>query len=110
MDVIVTTDDARALVALVDRIEAHFILGKDARLEHRAFAPTGEPYVELTSTEWLPDRNAVCKAALAAFEAYARSKPGSAKLYWRVRPEIGQEHGKGWKFYMRLLISSKETK
>jgi hypothetical protein len=114
-EVIVTTADARALISLVNYIEDRFPAGPEYdpsrwnwTVQSGATAATGEPFVDLTTREWQPSRDALIEAAKKAFDAYAEGKTGT--LYWRVRPEIAEDSSKGWRFYMRLLISDKEAK
>lgn len=109
-----TVDDAQALLTLTNYIESRFPAGAEYDPERSqwsigkgATTPFGDPYIEISGKAWYPTRDAVIQAATKAFDEYAEGKTG--KVYWRVRPEI--EQGKrGWRFYMRLVISDKEAK
>lgn len=103
IDVVVSTEDALALAALVLHCNSNFPIGPAG--DRPGTAPTGEPYTELPAKEWYPSREAALDAAKAAFDEYAEGKTGT--LFWRVKPELGQDYKNGWKFYMRLLISDK---
>lgn len=75
-----------------------------------SLAATGEPYTELPilehRTRALPKNIDDAVAQMRrAFDDYADGKCGT--LYWRVKPEVEFYKGRGWMFYLRLLISDK---
>ena len=69
-------------------------------------APTGERYRELVNPamKGVASEQEVYELALATFRKHVAGKTGT--IYWRVVPEIARDN-KGWKFYMRVLVSDK---
>ena len=75
----------------------------------RAFAPTGEGYITMLSGEqaW-PTASAAVIEWMRSIDAYGKTKPKGAVLYWRIPPEIERDHrAMTWRVYSRLLISDK---
>lgn len=72
-------------------------------------SPTGENFRQLVlpGLDWSRSEDEVYEAALDAFHQYSKARAGT--LYWRVYPEIAHDP-RGWRFYMRLLISNKPLK
>jgi len=119
------------IAPLVKTIEDEYrYRGRIGVSNNKAFAVTGEEYVEITS---LIDFDALqdvegkrhsanfklydtpqeaIDAALTNFNLYANwcasrnSSDCGLRLYWRMKPEIDQHEGK-WKVYMRCLLSAK---
>ena len=118
------------IAPLVERIEDEYANRIEADVGRKAFAVTGEEYVEITS---LIDFDALqdvegrrhsanfklydipqeaIDAASTNFNLYenwciGRNSFGSRlRLYWRMKPEIDIFEGK-WKVYMRCLLSAK---
>ena len=69
-----------------------------------AYAPTGDRYRELYNPDnkYAASEKEVYQIALETFRKHVEGKSGT--IYWRTWPEIAN-HGKGWKFYMRLVVS-----
>jgi hypothetical protein len=79
---------------------------------YTAVSPTGEPYVVLQDGGYA-SQNAAEAAARVMFDDYASNHHGT--LYWRCPPEttawkMMKSAQPTYSFYMRLLISDKETK
>jgi hypothetical protein len=122
------------LAELVQYIESRFPVGQPGMSQH---AITGETFVEFCGgiksegdacKASFPSERAAIEAATFDFNKYAADKAGGT-LYWRIKPETDEwqyaapgaeplypsftEPQYPWRYYMRLLISSKapmETK
>lgn len=101
-----------SLPARVAVIEDCFKVVRWAGSRPAHLAPTGEPYVVITSD--LQNATGSADEAIAswqaAIEAYIHEKQGhnwkieTGRLYWRIEPELEEVRGR-WKVYSRLLIS-----
>jgi len=101
---VVTAENADFVIQLLAYIESRFAVG--AEYSGGGISPTNEPYVVLTGGGWFETIAQAADDARAKFDSYAVDQVGT--LYWRIRPEF-ELTKKGWRFYMRLLISNKSA-